>query len=155
LSSGAIGLVLTAPRFSGISKGEGFIVFLFFGLSILSGVLYRWALKDLQAANVSIGHYNQTKVMMGVKMKLAHPDFQTDFPEILRDAANFEQWDDPTYLRLRGDMNWWGSVSNKLSYAPPAAFLLGVLAVIVVAFNNWEAPAGDTAKPVPEVQSRP
>jgi hypothetical protein len=102
---------------------------------------------------VAVRQYRQTK-LIDIKMLSTMPDVEADFGEALAEYGRFSAGNDPGYVKLFKKMEWWNCVTNKLFYIPPAAFFLGVVAIVIVALNNWEdvATNAETAKPVPRAQ---
>ena len=155
LSSGAIAGVSVAPRFADISWLEAAAVFTCFGLSILSGAIYRWMLYKLETAD-RMATFNKQSSLTSVLFLASTAKTAREITDAKAQVKQIHEGKDPTYPQLDQMAKTWLRRANKLQFVPPGMFFLGVLALITVALVNWpSAPQPlPKAKPIPQLQKQ-
>ena len=155
LSSGAIAGVSAAPRLADISWLEAAAVFTFFGLSILSGAIYRWILYKLETAD-RMATFNKQSSLTSVLFLASTAKTAQEIADAKAQVKQIHEGKEPTYTQLEQMAKTWLRRANTLQFVPPGMFFLGVLMLITVALIIWPtAPqSSPIAKPIPRLQQK-
>jgi hypothetical protein len=158
LSTGAIGLMMTGlTKLENIPRWQAVIVFSPFVLSILSGLLFRWLMKETEAAEAFSGGKKQASLInfmlnletLSSEEQLEHARLQLE--QIAKDCVDSEQ------MRFVAVAHHWQKWTNRVYWIPSITFVLGVLTITILALIIWESPAAKPRPPViPQIRrSRP
>jgi hypothetical protein len=138
LSAAAIAGLSTASRLAGISRWEAIIVFGLFVLSIISSLVYRWVLMKVERADLVHNHAKQTTYIVILTVLVPRAQSGEDLDKINARLKLLEEKQDPILRPLEAVTKYWVRRSKWLDFIPTVAFLLGVLALAVVASIHWK-----------------
>lgn len=158
LSTGAIGLLVTGfTKVANLPRWQAVIVFAPFLLSIISGLLFRWLLKETEGAEAFSGGKKQASLIdLMLNLDALSSEEQLEaarlrLEQIAKERVDIEQ------MKLVAVTRLWGKWANRAYWLPSISFMIGVLMIAVSVLITWESP---TDKPsttvIPQIrQSRP
>lgn len=152
LSAGAIAAMNAIPRLAGIPRWEALLVFSFFILSIISGLVYRWILKELETAD-NFASYCKKASLTAVIVLSTDIRYSEDIKKAKAQLREIMEKKDPKYIELNKKAEAWLRWAKIVQYGPPVMFVLGVVALTAVASIHWESPK--TTSQMPAKQSIP
>jgi hypothetical protein len=138
LSAGAIAGVSAIPRLAAVPRWQIMIVFLIFGAGIVSGLIYRLVLHRLDKAD-RFAIYNHES--SGIAFMTLLPGVGSDEGLIAGRAefARIAERKNSKYVDLNREVTHWKKYADRLMYVPPTIFVLGVLAIDIVASTLGES----------------
>jgi hypothetical protein len=154
LSAGAIAGIIAIPKFAAISRWEALLVFAFFILSILSGVSYRWILKELVTADRRAS-YNKRSSLIAIILFSPGVTSTDGVKEAKARLKEVMEKTDPQYVELIATTDRWFKWAKRMQYATLLTFFLGVLAATAVVTIRWEPAKNPPQAPpqqVPRIQ---
>lgn len=164
LSTAAIGGINLIPNFANIPRWEAMCSLIFFVLSIISGAVYRWTLRNHNFEIINATFYKQNH-LLAIQSFSPSTASATNLRDKLlrvmddvRQVNAIMQKEDPNYTELvnkRNRSHWWVS---KVQFFPVGMFILGISVLVVVAARHWDAPSKppELGKQAPKImQSRP
>ena len=130
-------------------------VFSFFILSIVSGLVYRWILKELETAD-KFASYNKSSSLIAVIVLSAGIRSSEDIKKAKDRLKEIMEKKDPQYIELSKKVKGWMKWTKIMQYAAPVMFVLGVFALTAVASIHWETSKGTSQVPgthaIPQIQ---
>ena len=155
LSAGAIAAINAIPKLAGITRWQALLVFSFFILSIVSGLVYRWILKELVTADIFAG-YNKRSSLIAVIVLSTGIRSSEDIKKAKARLKEIMENKDPQYIELSEKVKGWMKWTKIMQYAAPVMFVLGVIALTAVAVIRWETSKGTSKVPgnhaIPQIQ---
>ena len=140
LSAGAIAGVSAMPRLAAVPRWQIIIVFLLFGVGIVSGLIGRLVLHRLDKAD-RFATYNHQSRWIAFMTLLPRVGSDEDLIPQRAEFARIAQRKDSKYVELNREVTHWKKYADRLMYVPPTTFILGVLAIAIVASVHWGRPA--------------
>ena len=155
LSAGAIAAINAIPKFAGISRWQALLVFSFFILSIVSGLVYRWILKELETAD-RFASYNKRSSLIAVIVLSTEIRSSEDIKKAKTRLKEIMEKKDPQYIELIKKVNGWAKRAKIMEYVAPVMFVLGVFALTAMASIHWGTSKGTSQVPgnqaIPQIQ---
>jgi hypothetical protein len=150
LSTGAIAGAVAIPNRGIVKMSEAIFVFAFFVLSIISGVIYRWVLKQFDSAD-SLATLKKQLQLGNILVSMPRIEVSDTAVDVAKAQLKaILQSKDPERARLERTATNWKKAMDMCSFVPPLMFVLGVVSIIVVAAKHWEEPTA--VKPVPQIK---
>ena len=155
LSAAAIaGLLSVSPKLASIPQWQAVPIFLLFGVSIISGIIYSWILKEHQTVSDEFHYTRQGQFLVVLSVMLPRAESIKDIKEAQTRLQEIYEKQDEIIVEQLKTAKRWEKRAEIFSYGPPAAFIFGVIALAGIGSYNWsnKLPVDITPKQVPQIR---
>ena len=140
LSTGAMGLMMTGfTKLTSIPRWQAVFAFTPFVVSIFSGLLFRWALKETESAEAFSSASKQSG-LIDLMLRLPTLTSEDELEGARQRLERIAKELDGGQLKLNTTARYWANWANRIYWIPSISFVIGVLALVVLALIRWESP---------------